>query len=131
MIKRHRRNEKVALPTMLASPGFVMINLWCTRPYKSSAEDSTIDTSGIFAESSSTGESAGFPQDRWPADQARRPIPSQAPPSRTAPSIADLPIPLARTSFIDVADVRAGPTCQIEIVLDELLVNFAEIVVSR
>lgn len=39
--------------TIIDSPGLVRMKRWCTRPYSSSADDSTIDTSGILAESSS------------------------------------------------------------------------------
>ena len=39
---------------MACSPCLVKIYRWCTRPYKSSADASTIETSGIFALSSSS-----------------------------------------------------------------------------
>ena len=41
-------------PTIACNPCLVRIYRWCTRPYKSSADASTIETSGIFALSSSS-----------------------------------------------------------------------------
>lgn len=40
-------------PTIACNPTRVNMNRWCTRPYSISAEDSTKDTSGILAASSS------------------------------------------------------------------------------
>jgi len=48
------REEALEPHTIACSPCLVRIYRWCTRPYKSSADASTIETSGIFALSSSS-----------------------------------------------------------------------------
>ena len=50
MLKGSRQSSH----TIACSPCLVKMYRWCTRPYKSSADASTIETSGIFALSSSS-----------------------------------------------------------------------------
>ncbi len=49
----HGNNQQHRGLTIACSPARVKMNLWCTKPYRSSADASTMETSGIFEVSSS------------------------------------------------------------------------------
>lgn len=58
------RGSRQSSHTIACSPCLVRMYRWCTRPYKSSADASTIETSGIFALSSSSQNTSlvNYPQ---------------------------------------------------------------------
>ena len=59
--------------------------------------------------------------------QAQRRGPSPAPPSRTAPSLAVLPV----SSGSEIETGLLAPTRQVEVILYKVLVDLAEVVVAR
>lgn len=107
------------------NPGFVRMKRWCTRPYSSSADDSTIETSGILDESSSACQRLRRTKELTRFDvqnHFQRLLPERHEGLQTCWR--------KRTALGQFVQSSQSPTSEVEVVLDEVLMDLTEVIMA-